>query len=132
MSASQRRKGQAGEREAYKVLWEALGDIVERRDLSQVRDGGGDIRIPKARVVVEVKRTNRRSVPTWLRQAEASALLLSETGKPQWVAAVMWRRNGEAWSVYCAYELGEPVRGVARGYHQMTLPEFCDWVRGRL
>lgn len=128
MSASQRRKGQAGEREAYKVLWEALGDIVERRDLSQVRDGGGDIRIPKARVVVEVKRTNRRSVPTWLRQAEASALLLSETGKPQWVAAVMWRRNGGEWRVYKYWQ----DSGGPRDYDEMWVPEFCDWVRGRL
>ncbi len=129
MSASQRRKGQAGEREAHRVLWEQLGDCVEKRDLAQTRDGGGDIRIPAARVVVEVKRRNRRSVPTWLRQAEASALLLSETGQPQWASAVMWRRDGDTtWRVFKYWwDSSGP-----RDYDEMWVDEFCDWVRGRL
>ena len=119
MSASQRRKGQVGEREAHAVLWEQLGDIVERRDLSQTRDGGGDIRIPKARVLVEVKRQERRSVPQWLKQARQSANMQGAG----WAGVVAWRRNGEDWSVF---------GGTDRDYLAWTVPDFCDWVRGRL
>ena len=119
MSASQRRKGAAGEREAHKALWEQLGEVVERRDLSQTRDGGGDIRIPRARVLVEVKRVERRAVPTWLAQARESAKAQG-TG---WSAVVMWRRNGSPWLAFW---------GIGEGYREMDVAELCDWVRGRL
>jgi hypothetical protein len=120
---------------AYHLLWEQLGDIVQRRDLAQTRDGGGDIRIPAARVVVEVKRTQARSVPAWLRQAHKSAtlasLLAARSGKPaepEWTGVVMWRRNGGQWQVFQPIALsdGKP------GYRELTVPELCDWVRGRL
>ena len=124
MSASQRRKGQVGEREAHHLLWLHLGDIVEQRDLSQARDGGGDIRIPAARVLVEVKRVEQRAVPTWLRQAALSADVLSEVFDEAWAGVVMWRRNGcRDWTVF-AYGCD--------GYCSLTLAVFCDWVRGRL
>ncbi len=134
MSASQRAKGQRGERDAHRVLWEQLGDIVKRRDLSQTRDGGGDIRIPAARVLVEVKRTQARSVPAWLRQARhsaAAAILDFRTGErtgTDWTGVVMWRRNGGQWQVFQPIALsdGKP------GYRELTVPELCDWVRGRL
>jgi hypothetical protein len=119
MSASQRAKGQRGERAAYHLLWEQLGDIVERRDLSQTRDGGGDIRIPAARVVVEVKRVQARAVPTWLRQARQSANMEGAG----WAGVVMWRRNGEPWTLF---------GGTDRDYWAWTVDNFCDWVRGRL
>ena len=139
MSASQRRKGQVAEREAYHLLADQLGDIVERRDLSQTRDGGGDIRIPQARVLVEVKRQERRSVPTWLRQARRSAQLAElssyELGKLptswDWVGVVMWRRNGEDWVVFLPAD--DPEDAAVYGeYAALEVVDFCDWVRGRL
>ena len=120
MSASQRRKGQVGEREAHKALWEQLGDVVQKRDLSQTRDGGGDIRIPAAKLVVEVKRTQLRAVPTWLSQAWLSA---REQG-PDWLGVVLWRRNGGEWRAFLP-----PARPRDNG---LSLTEFCDWVRGEL
>ena len=136
MSASQRRKGADGERSAYKVLWDQLGDIVERRDLSQTRDGGGDLKIPRARVLVEVKRTQARSVPRWMAQARKSAQLAElssyELGKLptswDWVGVVMWRRNGGQWQVFMPVGLGLGTPG----YRELTVLELCDWVRGRL
>ena len=129
MSAGQRAKGIRGENEARKLLWEQLGDIVQPRDLSQTRDGGGDIRIPEARVLVEVKRCERRSVPAWLRQAAESA----KTQGDGWVGVVMWRRNMDPWSVYRPLPPGERVHGQSSyGYQYLEAPEFCDWVRGRL
>ena len=124
MSASQRLRGQRGEREAYKVLWEQLGDVVQKRDLSQTRDGGGDLKIPQARVLVEVKRVQARSVPAWLRQATESARAQGEG----WVGVVMWRRNGQReWKVFRL-----DAESVDWGYRESWVPEFCDWVRGRL
>lgn len=129
MSASQRRKGAGGEREAYRLLADQLGDIVERRDLSQSRDGGGDIRIPAARVLVEVKRVERSSIPAWLRQARQSAEVQGE----DWVGVVLWRRNMNPWSVYRPLPPCELAHGQSScGYQYLDVPEFCDWVRGRL
>jgi len=122
MSASQRAKGQRGEREAHAVLWEQLGDCVEKRDLSQTRDGGGDIRIPAARVLVEVKREEERSVPTWLRQAR----LATEAYGDDWVGVVLWHRNRQPWE---AWRTDVPY---TRGMDGLTLMQLCDWVRGRL
>ena len=126
MSASQRRKGANGEREAHKVLWEQLGDVVERRDLSQTRDGGGDIRIPAARVLVEVKRVEQRAVPTWLRQATESAKAQGEA----WVGVVMWRRDRGEWRFFVSE--GVLAGNKAFGYVEWWAEDFCDWVRGRL
>jgi len=122
VSASQRAKGQRGEREAYQALWEQLGDVVEKRDLSQTRDGGGDIRIPAARVLLEVKRTERRSVSKWRQQAAESAEACGEG----WVGVVFWRRNLQRWE---AWRTDVPYR---RGQDGLKLAELCDWVRGRL
>lgn len=123
VSASQRRKGAGGEREAYRLLADQLGDIVERRDLSQSRDGGGDIRIPAARVLVEVKRVERSSIPAWLRQARQSAEVQGE----DWVGVVLWRRNGGEWTAYRPVECGQDGERW-----ESFLPEFCAWVRERL
>ena len=71
MSASQRRKGAAGEREWVDVL-RKKGFPVEGRQLGQARDGGGDVRY--GGILYEVKRYNKIAVRKWLDQAEASVL----------------------------------------------------------
>ena len=87
MSASQRRKGAAGEREACAALAEEFGTVV-RRNLGQARDSGHDISL--GRWSIEVKR--RKSMPTlysWIEQANGGP------GTP----AVMARADGEDWLV---------------------------------
>jgi hypothetical protein len=67
MSASQRRKGQAGERELFRLLSDELGFVV-RRNVDQARVGGADcIELPG--FAPEVKRHERLALPAWWRQA---------------------------------------------------------------
>jgi hypothetical protein len=118
-------KGQRGEREAVSLLRQSLGAaIVEDRDLAQCRDGGGDVRIPAARVVVEVKRTQARAVPTWLAQARATAAGIG----PTWVGVVLWRRNRAPWRAWIA----APETAKLAGRQGMGLEDWLAWVRGRL
>ena len=69
MGKSQRTKGAAYEREVVAVLREAGYDC--ERNLSQTRDGGGDIDV--GGFMVECKRRARISVYEWLDQATVAA-----------------------------------------------------------
>lgn len=71
MSATQRRKGAAGERELARLLTEELGVDIWR-NLEQVRSGGADL-LGLACWSIEVKRQERLALPTWWRQACAEA-----------------------------------------------------------
>ena len=69
MSAYQRRKGAAGEREWCAVLKEN-GHPDAERCLAQSRSGGGDVPVPP--VLWEVKRRGKNVMYTFLDQAEAA------------------------------------------------------------
>ena len=69
MSASQRRKGAAGEREWCAFLGER--GITAKRDIDQSREGGGDVRVPP--LLWEVKRYARFAVYEHMDQATESA-----------------------------------------------------------
>lgn len=91
MSASQRNKGKAGEREAAQLLSDLLG-IPLKRALGQERDSGADINdIPGW--VVEVKRHQRPHIAAWWGQAVSAALQAHK--RP----AVMYRANRKPWRV---------------------------------
>lgn len=70
MSASQRRKGASYEREVAHYLSTVFGEPV-KRNLSQSRDGGDDIRV--SGLVVECKRRRRIAVLRWYEQAKRAA-----------------------------------------------------------
>lgn len=75
MSASQRRKGAAYEREVVQTLRDTIG-VKCGRNLGQARDGGDDITLRKAgggRFRLECKRRDRIAVEGFLEQAEAAA-----------------------------------------------------------
>ena len=92
MSASQRNKGAAGERE-----WDAYLTIQgypgEPRLLGQARDGGGDVLRPP--FLYEVKRYHAIAVRKWLDQAHASVInykgveipvvAMREDGRKDWM-----------------------------------------------
>lgn len=93
MSASQRTKGAAGEREWCDYLAEH-GFPGAKRLLGQARDGGGDVPLPP--MLYEVKR--RKSAiagRAWLDQAVKSvlnykgvdipAVAMREDGRPDWM-----------------------------------------------
>lgn len=105
MSASQRRKGAAGEREWCDVLIKH-GISQARRQLGQARDGGGDVIVDG--VLYEVKRRARISVREFMDQAvasvESSALMpvvaLREDGRTDWLVLLraedyfsLWRQR---------------------------------------
>lgn len=69
MSASQRRKGAAYEREICTLLATALLREV-KRNIGQARDGGDDITIPPYRI--ECKRRAKIATYEFIRQAEAA------------------------------------------------------------
>lgn len=88
MSASQRRKGQVGEREAAALLSAEFGTVC-KRTLDQPRDGGSDIDLPP--FSVEVKRRKRLSLHAWVKQAAAAGgtpVVLARGDGEEWVAIV--------------------------------------------
>lgn len=118
MGKFSRDKGQRGERELYGLLFERLGDIVKKRDLSQPRDGGVDIQIADI-WGVEVKRVETGYRAAWGAQAEKACLTLGL------VPIVAHRRNRGAWTMYIGY--------TSSGYAVIvTLDEFCEMVREEL
>jgi Holliday junction resolvase len=93
MSAYQRRKGAAGEREWVAVLRDR-GIPVVGRQLGQARDGGGDV--CAAPFLYEVKRYNKIAVRKWLDQAARSVIqfkpcisvpvvAMREDGRSEWM-----------------------------------------------
>ena len=92
MSASQRRKGAAAEREALKLLGEELG-MALTRNLEQTRNGGGDCLVIRG-WCVEVKRQERLSRPAWWRQAVEQAERVG--ARPM----LLYRRSREAWTAW--------------------------------
>ena len=101
MSASQRRKGAAGERE-FAVL---AGERMERsltRQLGQARDGGGDVVCSP--IVFEVKRRKKIAVLRWMEQARRSAHDYSHN-RVSHAGAVAMREDGGGWFVLCSAEL---------------------------
>lgn len=89
MSAHQRRKGAAGERELAAILTDTLGWSVTRK-LGQARDGGDDIQTGKFRW--EVKRRKAIAVYEFMEQIEAAC----QAGD---VPVVAMRADGKGWLV---------------------------------
>jgi len=88
--AKSRRKGQVGEREVAALLRENLGGDY-CRNLDQTREGGGDINC--GRWLIEVKRVQVSSIPSWWRQAVASAKAKGKT------PALWYRSDRKPWRV---------------------------------
>lgn len=90
MSASQRRKGSAGEREVCALLRSEFGVVVSR-ELGQARDSGCDVRL--APFAIECKRRARiGGVYDWMRQAQIAA-------RDDETPVVIARADGEQWLV---------------------------------
>lgn len=89
MSAMQRRKGAAAEREVLRLLGAELGMMLER-NLQQTREGGADCVAIKG-WAIEIKRHERLSRPAWWRQACEQANKLGV--EPM----LLYRRSREPW-----------------------------------
>jgi len=92
MSAMQRRKGAAAEREALRLLGDELGQSLTR-NLQQTREGGADCLAVRG-WAIEIKRQEALSRPAWWRQAcEQAARIGAEP-------MLLYRRNREAWTAW--------------------------------
>jgi len=108
-----RRKGQAGEREALRLLGLELGQVLTR-NLQQTREGGADCLVVKG-FAIEIKRQERLSRPSWWRQAVEQAE--REGAEPM----VLYRRSREPWSALIHTRNGE--------YREGTLEEAASVIR---
>lgn len=88
MAASQRRKGQAGEREAAALLSDEFGTIC-KRTLDQPREGGCDVHLPP--FGIEVKRRKSLAIHAWVKQAQKAL------NGPQRIPIVLARGDGQEW-----------------------------------
>jgi len=108
VSASQRTKGAAAEREFRGLAIDTFGlAAVGQRRLAQTRDGGHDLDLFDF-LAVEVKRQERASVYAWLEQAQTSA--------PQGrLPCVVWRPSRRGWCVVMMWDpWAELVREAVR------------------
>lgn len=116
MSASQRRKGQAGERELFRKLSDELGFVV-RRNVDQARNGGADsIELPG--FSPECKRHETLAKPSWWRQAVKQG---REAGTEP---IVFYRRSREPWQALIATADG--------GYRDATFEQAIFHIREKL
>jgi len=116
MSASQRRKGQAGERELFRLLSDELGFVV-KRNVDQARNGGADcIELPG--FAVEVKRQERLCLPAWWRQATRQGVAMQ-------AEPILWfRRSRESWRAQ--------IHTLDGGYRIASWEESILYVREKL
>lgn len=97
MSASQRNKGQRGEREFCAALGEHLGEVLAR-ELGAARDGGPDVLLGE-RWAVEIKRGEKLELAKWWQQA------CEQADQAQRWPALAYRQNRQPWAVRVPLDL---------------------------
>lgn len=116
MSASQRDKGNRGEREFCRDLSEHLGEALTRQ-LGAARDGGPDVLIGE-HWAVEVKRGEALKLSTWWEQACRQA----DQAK-RW-PALAYRQNRQPWTVMAPLDVvmfGQPI------WEKSAVGASLDW-----
>lgn len=113
MSAMQRRKGAAAEREVLRLLGDELGQVLTR-NLQQTREGGADCICVRG-FAIEVKRQESLSRPAWWRQACEQAERLGV--EPM----LLYRRSREPWQAF--------IHTRDRQYREGTLIEAAGAIR---
>ncbi len=124
MSAMQRRKGQAGERELFALLSDELGFTV-RRNVDQARHGGADgLDIPGW--AVEAKRQEALAISAWWAQAERQA----DGRKP----VLFYRPSRKPWRAVLDLRHVAPDTFQFHGQHlcEMSLEAACIVIRESL
>lgn len=94
MSASQRLKGAAAEREVIHILWRHGWGFAERTSNGRGQTGRGDIAHGPAGCHIEVKRQERLNVPAALTQAIRDAgdldtpIVVHRPSRHEWMATL--------------------------------------------
>jgi hypothetical protein len=126
VSASQRLKGQRGERELFALLSDRLG-VVVRRNIGQTRSGGADgLEIPGW--AVECKRQQRAFLEAWWRQTLDQAV---EVGRRP---VLFYRANNRPWrAVMRLRDLADQYAGQPDHERvEMALDAACTVIRETL
>jgi hypothetical protein len=113
-----RNKGACGERELLKLLGDELGQSLNR-NLTQTREGGGDC-LEIRGWVIEVKRQERLSRPSWWAQACAQA---SGIGEPM----LCYRRNREPWTCWIHTSEGKYREGSVQDAANAIREKWHRW-----
>jgi Holliday junction resolvase len=119
VSASQRNKGAAAEREVLRLLGEELGQVLER-NLTQTRGGGADCLCVKG-WAIEVKRQEKLSRPAWWRQAVEQAD--REGVEPM----LLYRRNRERWTAWIHTSNGQYREGTLMDAASAIREKWLRW-----
>ena len=119
MSAMQRRKGAAAEREVLRLLGEELGQMLQR-NLSQTREGGADCLCVRG-WAIEVKRQEALSRPAWWRQAVVQAERVGQ--EPM----LLYRRSREAWTAWIHTRDGMWREGTLIDAAQAIREKWASW-----
>ena len=127
MSASQRLKGQRGERELHRLLSDQLGTIV-KRNVDQARQGGADgLEVPGWSI--EIKRCEKTAMRGWwaqtLRQAkllERRPVLFYRASRRPWMAVVRITDLAPHIGKYDDWETAEISLEAACSLMRETLP----------
>ena len=125
MSASQRNKGAAGERELFALLSEQLGVIVTR-NLTQTRGGGADaLDVPG--LAIECKRCEAISLAAWWSQAQRQA---EQTGRKP---ALFYRQSRRPWrAVLDLHHIAPEVFTAPGSLCELALSDACTVIRESL
>lgn len=125
MSASQRSKGQRGERELFHLLTDHLG-VTVTRNLDQVWQGGADtLDIPNW--AIEVKRQEALSIASWWAQAQRQA---ERTGRKP---ALFYRQSRKPWRVVMdLHHIAPEIFTTAGSLCEMALCDACTVIRESL
>ena len=125
MSASQRNKGAAGERELFALLTEQLG-VTVTRNLTQTRGGGADaLDVPGW--AIECKRCEALSLASWWNQAQRQADDLSR--KP----ALFYRQIRKPWrAVLDLHHIAPEVFTAPGSLCDLALSDACTVIRESL
>lgn len=122
MSASQRNKGAAGERELFALLTEQLG-VTVTRNLTQTRGGGADaLDVPGW--AIECKRQEALSIASWWTQTQRQADALSR--KP----ALFYRQSRKPWrAVLDLHHVAPGVFTAPGSLCEISLDAACQIIR---
>ena len=125
MSASQRNKGAAGERELFALLTEQLG-VTVTRNLTQTRGGGADaLDVPGW--AIECKRCEAISIASWWNQATRQA---DQTGRKP---ILFYRQSRKPWrAVLDLHHIAPGVFTAPGSLCELALSDACTVIRESL
>ena len=125
MSASQRNKGAAAERELFALLTEQLG-VTVTRNLTQTRGGGADS-LNVEGWAIEVKRQEALSIASWWTQTQRQADDLSR--KP----ILFYRQSRKPWrAVLDLHHIAPGVFTAPGNLAEVALDTACLVIRESL